>query len=317
MKKVLITGSNGFVGKALASALLKKDYEVVASVRQKTIDSETRLHEIITGDLSSKIDWTVATSNINVIIHSAARVHILDEKEKDPLTEFRKINVDATLNLATQAFRNGVKRFIYLSSVKVNGEQTEPDHCFSADDTPNPDGPYALSKYEAEKGLREIADEMGKEVVIIRPPLVYGPGVKANFEIMMHWLSRGIPLPLGAIKNQRSLVALDNLVDLILVCIEHPAAANQIFMVSDNDDISTSQLLDILGDALDAKKRLLPVPHNVLKMLAILVGRKDLIIKLCSSLQVDISKTRNLLDWNPPYNAKESLFKTAKEYNLH
>jgi UDP-glucose 4-epimerase len=233
------------------------------------------------------------------------------DKAADPLEEFRRVNVQGTLNLARQAAAAGVRRFVFISSIKVNGEATQLGRSFTADDAPAPLDAYGVSKMEAEQGLRELAAQTGMEVIIIRPPLVYGPGVKANFAAMMRWLQRGVPLPLGAIHNQRSLVALDNLVDLIVTCHTHPAAANQTFLVSDGEDVSTSELLRRMGQALDRPARLLPVPQSWLKLAAAMVGKSDVAQRLCGSLQVDISKTRQLLSWTPPLSLDQGLKRAA------
>ena len=238
----------------------------------------------------------------------------MQEVSTDPLTEFRRVNVQGTRHLAQQAAAAGVRRFVFISSIKVNGEATLPGKAFLADDVPAPLDPYGVSKMEAEQGLRDIAAQTGMEVVIVRPPLVYGPGVKANFQAMMRWLTRGVPLPLGAIDNRRSLVALGNLVDLIVTCIHHPAAANQTFLVSDGEDLSTTQLLRRMGQALGMPARLMPVPTSLLKLGASLVGRPAVAQRLCGSLQVDISKTRQLLGWTPPLSVDEGLKNAAEGY---
>jgi UDP-glucose 4-epimerase len=238
------------------------------------------------------------------------------EEAIDPLAEFRLINVEGTLELARQAALSGVRRFIYLSSIKVNGEQTLSGQSFTEQDVPAPADSYALSKLEAEESLRDLAKQTGMEVVIIRPPLVYGPGVKANFLNMMCWLHKGMPLPFASINNRRSLVALDNLLDLIVVCLEHPEAANQIFLVSDGDDLSTTELLRRMAHALGKPVRLMPVPVSLLKAGAGLLGRRDMAQRLCGSLQVDISKARTLLGWNPPISVEDGLSRTAQGF-LH
>jgi len=252
--------------------------------------------------------------NQDVVVHCAARVHVMNETAADPLVEFRKVNVMGTLNLAIAAAKNGVKRFIFISSIKVNGESTLPGHPFTADDVPAPCDPYGISKMEAEQGLRRLSEETGMEVVIIRPVLIYGPGVKSNFRSMMAWLVRGVPLPLGSIRNKRSLVSLENLVDLIATCINHPHAANQTFLVSDGEDVSTPELLTRMAQALDKSARLIPVPSSVLFYGAALVGRSAVAHRLCGSLQVDIGKTCSLLQWKPPYGVDEALAKTANDY---
>jgi nucleoside-diphosphate-sugar epimerase len=239
----------------------------------------------------------------------------MKDSSLDPLYEFRKVNVEGTLNLARQAVENGVKRFIFISSIKVNGEFTDSTHkVFQSDDKPNPIDPYGISKFEAEEGLRQLSKETGLEVIIIRPPLVYGPGVKANFLSMMKWVNRGIPLPLGSINNKRSLVALDNLVDLIVTCIHHPKAKNQTFLVSDGEDLSTSDLLKRMASAMNKKLLLIQIPVICLKLCAILIGRKNLSQRLMSSLQVDITKTRDLLGWNPPVSIDQAMLITAQAF---
>ncbi len=271
---------------------------------------------VVVEDINPSTDWSTALPGVDCVVHLAARVHVMHETATDALAAFRKVNVEGTLNLARQAADAGVRRFIFISSIKVNGEQTAPGQVFEADDQPMPQEPYGLSKWEAEQRLMELAEDSGMEVVIIRPPLVYGPGVKANLLSMMRWLAKGVPLPLGAIRNQRSLIALDNLIDFIRICIEHPAAANQVFLVADGEDLSTTELLMRFGDALGKPARLLPVPVWLLKVAAAMVGRRGIAQRLCGSLQVDISKARDLLGWTPPVSVDEALGETAREFKL-
>jgi nucleoside-diphosphate-sugar epimerase len=245
------------------------------------------------------------------VVHLAARVHVMADTAADPLEEFRRVNVQGTLNLARQAAVAGVRRFVFVSSIGVNCAETYR-RPFTAHDEVAPHSPYAVSKYEAELGLQALAAETGMEVVIIRPPLVYGPGAPGNFGSLLRWLKRGVPLPLGAIHNQRSLVALDNLVDLIITCLTHPAAANQTFLVSDGEDVTTTELLRRMGQALGRPAHLIPVPVSWLKLAAKLVGKPDVAQRLCGSLQVDIEKTRRLLDWTPPISLDEGLKKAAE-----
>ncbi|QZA80558.1 UDP-glucose 4-epimerase family protein [Deefgea piscis] len=305
---LLITGSNGFLGAALCTFLndIKIDY--------KSVSRRGYAGSISVGNIDAHTQWSEALRDIDVIVHAAARVHVMNDASLDPLTEFRKVNVEGTLNLARQAVAAGVSRFVFISSIKVNGESTELGLPFFADDLAVPLDPYGVSKYEAEQGLLQLAKETGLEVVIIRPPLVYGPGVKANFAAMMKWLNKGIPLPLGAIHNQRSLVALDNLVDLIVTCIDHPAAANQIFLAGDGEDLSTTELLQKMAKALDVSSRLIPVPMWCLQFGARLFGKQAMAQRLCGSLQVDISKARNVLGWRPPLTVDEALQKTADDF---
>ncbi len=309
-QKLLVTGANGFVGKALVSNLSKRG----ATVNEALRSGESSPHRFIIGDISPNTDWSETVNGCSSVIHLAARVHLMQDFSADRLAEFRHINVESTLNLARQAAHSGVRRFIFVSSIKVNGEETISSRSYASDDTPSPADPYGISKHEAEIGLKKIGEETGLEIVIIRPVLVYGSGVKANFLSMMRWLNKGIPLPFGAIHNKRSLVALDNLVDLIVTCIDHPAAANQTFLVSDDDDMSTTELLQRMATALGKPARLLPVPSGLLKAGAALLGKKDVAQRLLGSLQVDISKTKEVLGWVPPVSVDEALKKTAEDF---
>ena len=312
---ILVTGATGFVGRAVVQRLLVEDESqgVAVAVRREDPKLSERVLQHVTGDLESSTDWSVALDGVSAVVHCAARVHVMADTATNPLDEFRRVNVQGTLNLARQAAAAGVQRFVFVSSIKVNGEATQLGRPFTAADAPAPLDAYGVSKMEAEQGLREIALQTDMEVVIIRPPLVYGPDVKANFAAMMRWLRRGVPLPLGAIHNQRSLVALGNLVDLILTCLTHPAAANQTFLVSDSEDVSTTELLQRMGQAMGRPARLLPVPASWLKLAATLVGKPDVAQRLCGSLQVDIEKTRRLLGWTPPLSLAEGLKRAAGE----
>jgi UDP-glucose 4-epimerase len=318
MTRVLLTGASGFVGAAVQARLLDDPGYAVRSVyRRLPLSPFAGLEVCQVQGLEPHNDWQPALEGVDVIIHCAARVHVMDEREADPLEAFRRVNVRGTLRLAEQAAESGVRRFIYLSSIKVNGEGTLPGHPFSADDLPAPVDPYGISKLEAEQALLRLAAEMQMEVVIIRPVLVYGPGVKANFRSMMAWLNRGAPLPLGTITNKRSLVALDNLVDLIVTCIHHPCAANQVFLVSDDEDLSTSELLRRMARALGQPARLLPLPMWLLNVFAQILGKKAVSQRLCGSLQVDINKTKTLLEWTPVISVNGALEKTAKDFLEH
>ena len=313
---VLVTGANGFVGSALCNRFDKDGILVRGAVRSLSAQ-RGNVTGIGIGNISSETDWSVALRCTEQVVHLAARVHVMNDKSSDPLAEFRRVNVDGTANLARQAAATGVKRFIYLSSIKVNGEFTEVGRSFTASDTPAPQDHYGVSKHEAEQVLRQIACETGMEVVIIRPPLVYGPGVKANFESMMRWLARGVPLPLASTNsNCRSLVALDNLVDLIVTCLNHPAAANQTFLVSDGEDLSTTDLLRRMAIALGQPARLFYVPTRLLKLGATLINKPGIYQRLCESLQLDIVKTRQLLNWTPPLTVNVGLRRAAEGF-LH
>ena len=314
--RVLITGGGGFIGKALSHTMIKKGLTVAVSSRRKTTTTDHRLEHFQTGDLGSTTDWLLPLQGIDVVVHCAGRAHMMNDTALDPLAAFRAVNVEGTLNLARQAAAARVQRFVYVSSIGVNGVQSVPGKVFSEADQPNPHNAYALSKWEAEQGLLRVADETGLEVVVIRPPLVYGCDAPGNFGALIRAVQRGWPLPLGAIHNKRSLVALDNLVDLIITSLDHPAAANQTFLVSDGEDLSTTELLQRMGLALGRPARLIPVPTLLLKAGAALLGRRDMAQRLCGSLQVDITKTRTLLGWTPPISVDEGLRRAAQGF-LH
>jgi nucleoside-diphosphate-sugar epimerase len=284
---LLVTGGTGFVGQALVKRLGDQPMRLATRV--------------------DAAGWLKALVGITTVVHLAARVHVMHETKSDPLTAFRTVNAGGTLNLARQAAAAGVKRFVFISSVKVNGESSPPGRSFAETDAPNPQDAYGQSKHEAEQGLRQLSADTGMEIVIIRPPLVYGPGVKANFAALMRAVQRGWPLPLGAVHNQRSLVALDNLVDFIITCITHPQAANQTFLVSDGQDLSTTELVRGMAQAAGVPALLLPVPVWALQAGATLLGKGDAVQRLCGNLQIDISKARSLLGWVPPVSVEEGL----------
>jgi nucleoside-diphosphate-sugar epimerase len=311
--RVLVTGANGFVGSALISALVKKTgITVIAATRKSQIKFPKDVVASFIDSIEESQDWTAALDKVEVVIHCAARVHVIKNQSEDEIGEFHRINVLGTINLARQAARARVKRFIFLSSVKVNGELTQFGAIFFADQIPHPKDPYGISKMDAENALRLLGIETSMEMVIVRPPLVYGPGVKANFLSMMNWLQKGIPLPLGGVtKNRRSFVFLGNLVDMLITCINHPAAANQTFLVSDGEDLSTAELLARMALALGRPSKLIPLPAALVILGAKLVGRVGVAHRLCGSLQVDIEKTKNMLGWLPPVSLDEGLSQTA------
>ena len=301
---ILLTGATGFLGNRLV-AVLNSDpsIQLTAAVRCHVDIPVTAIFEVQT--LDADTDWSRALTNQKVVIHAAARAHITNDEVADPLEEYRRVNVYGTVNLAYQAADAGVKRFIFISSIGVNGNSNS--YPFTEDDTPNATELFALSKLEAEQGLWEVQNETGMEVVIIRPPLVYGPNAPGNFGSLMRWVERGIPLPLGAILNKRTLVALDNLVDLIITCIDHPAAANEVFLAGDGQDLSTTELLRGVAKAAGKPSRLFPISISFLTLAATLLGKKAVSQRLLGSLQVDISKARELLGWEPPISVEEGL----------
>lgn len=310
--RVLLTGANGFIGNALEQQLRSSlEHEVTPVVRHK-IDGLRSAKRV--GNLDGSTQWSNVLGGVDVVIHTAASIEVEKRSGSSLMSEFRRVNVEGTSNLARQAAQAGVKRFIFISSIKVNGELSPLGKLFTPDDQPVPQDPYGISKYEAEVDLNRLANETSMEVVIIRSPLVYGPGVKGNFASMVRMLERRIPLPLGAIQNKRSLVALDNLVDLIVTCIEHPDAANQTFLAGDGEDLSTTELLQRLGKALGKSARLLPLPASLLMFMAVLIGKKAIAQRLCGSLQVDISKTRRILGWEPPITVDEGLRRAVEGF---
>lgn len=310
MHSVLITGASGFVGKSLCVQMLRQGYSIRAAIRSTALPIENVEVELVE-TIDANTDWSNALAEADVIIHLAARVHVMKDHASDPLAEFRKVNVDGTLNLARQAAKACVKRFIFISSVKVNGEYTDTGAPFTELDKPHPQDAYGISKLEAELGLLKIAQETGMEVVIIRPPLIYGVGVKANFASLLSVVKRGIPLPLGAINNKRSFIYVENLVSFILHCVYHPLAANEVFLVSDGQDLSTTGLLKACASAMGVKSRLLPVPQKLIEVVAAMLGKRAVAQRLCGNLQVDITKARELLGWNPAYSVVDGLKVTA------
>lgn len=303
--RILVTGASGFVGRALCARLAAAGHAVIPAVRRKT----GLAREVMVGEIGRSTDWRAALEDCDVVVHLAARVHVMRDDVDDSLAAFRQVNTEGTLNLARQAAQAGVKRFVFVSSIKVNGEGR--DEPYRETDAPAPEDGYAISKWEAEQGLHEIARETGLEAVILRPPLVYGSGVKANFRRLLDTVARGWPLPLGAIHNRRSLLYLGNFVDAIRVCVEHPAAAGRTFLLDDGHPVSTPELIRALAWAMGRPARLLPVPVGVLRFVGTMLGKRAPVVRLTGSLYVDSSAIRSRLAWTPPYSMAEGLAETV------
>ena len=314
--KVLLTGATGFIGKALVAELIQQNFHISIIVRQKTNLFPDEVKQFVVGDFESNPDFSTSLAEIDCVIHLAGRAHVIDKAKASLLDEFRKVNTELTLNLAKQAVTARVERFIFLSSIRVNGNQnTQP---FLEIDIPNPQEPYAISKYEAEQGLINLAKNSNLEVVIVRPPLVYGNNVPGNFGRLVQWAGSRIilPLPLGAVNNARTLIAIDNLVSFIITCTLHPKAANEVFLISDDDNLSTTQLLKKIAKAFNKKALLLPIPVSWMVFVAKLLGKEADAVRLFSSLIVDSSKARDLLEWYPVTTMDEQLNKmTTNEKN--
>lgn len=311
--RFLITGANGFVGKPLCAELLRQGQSVRAAVRSANSPVEN-VEVTATGSIDGQTDWSDALRGVDVVIHLAARVHVMKDTAGDPLAEFLRVNLYGTSNLAEQAARAGVRRFVYVSSVKVNGEQTAETRPFAESDEPDPQDPYAISKWRAEQDLLRIANETGLEVVIVRPPLVYGPGVKGNFISLLAAIDRGIPLPLAGANNVRSLVYVGNLANALIACATHPAAAGQTYLVSDVADVSTAMLVDKIARALGRNSRAFHFSPALLRTMAAVLGRAEQVDRLFGSLRVNDEKLRRELSWFPPYTLEQGLRATADWY---
>lgn len=313
MKQILVTGANGFISRALIEKLLQSGYGVRGAVRAVYQDAALPLDTLAVGDIGWRTDWHEVLTDIDVVVHLAARAHVLKEQVSDPLVEFRRVNVGGTHSLVNQAVTAGVERFIYISSIGVLGNRT-PGRPFKEEDPPMPCTHYARSKWEAEQVLQEVAKNKGLEVIIIRPPLVYGPGNPGNFLRLIDWLDRGLPLPLANIQNCRSLVCVDNLVDFLICCIEAPRAANNVFHVTDGHDLSTPDIIRQIAHALGRPARLFPFPSTLLRFGASLTGMSNVVCRLMDSLTIDIGKARLMLGWTPPVSVDMGVGRAVRWY---
>ncbi|MDZ4099880.1 MAG: SDR family oxidoreductase [Methylophilaceae bacterium] len=310
LNKILITGANGFVGSVLNKVLAQRQFYVVPTQRSAVVVGLLESSAMAVGDINETTDWANVLKGVDVVIHLAARVHVMHEKAANPLTAFQEVNLHGTINLARQAATSGVKRFVYVSSIKVNGEYTDAKPFTELDD-PSPQDPYGISKWQAEQGLHAIGRETGMEIVIIRPPLVYGPGVKANFYNLLNIVSKALPLPLGSIKNSRSMIYVENLVDALILASTHPKAAGQTYLVSDGVDVSTPKLISMIAAAMKKPNRVFAFPVSLMRLAAKCIGKSLVIDRLSQSLVVDSSKIRNELGWRPPYTMEHGIHETV------
>lgn len=318
MSQVLVTGANGFVGRRVCSLLQKEGHAVRGAVRyydSRSVDrSDPVAGDIVPiGDIDGYTDWSGALDGIDIVVHLAARVHVIQEISKNPLESFRSVNVHGTERLARMAIERGVKRFVYISSISVHGNATVA-RAYLEEDEAQPISPYAVSKWEGELALRKIEKESDLELVIVRPPLVYGEGVGGNFLRMMQWAQKGLPLPLKSIRNKRSFIGIENLADLIACCVSHPEAAGETFLAADGEDLSTPDLIGRVAKLMGRSARLFPLPVDVIRALGRLAGQGDIVDRLCSSLRVDATKARSVLKWQPQTSLDVGLDRTVRWY---
>ena len=311
MPRILVTGASGFIGTGLCNRLLSEGFTVTAALRKPPIPfRDERIRPVFIGGINERTDWTSATAKIDFVVHLAGRAHVMKEHIVNPIAAYREVNVAGTVNLAKSAVKAGVKRFIYMSSVKVNGEENDQPYTEMKD--PRPKDAYGISKMEAELDLMKIASKSKMELVVIRPPLVYGPGVRANFLSLLKLVDYSIPLPLASIKNRRSFIYLGNLVDCVIKCLTHPAAAGRVYLVSDDQDISTPELIRIIADSMNRRAIFFPFPPALLQYAGHLFGRAEVVSRILGSLTIDMSRIKKETGWTPPYASKTGLINTAR-----
>lgn len=313
--KVLVTGATGFIGNAILQQLVSDGiHSVIASTRQLHANSLTGARYVKVGDLCAETNWLEALEKVDIVVHAAARVHVMDELAQNPLQEYRSVNVAGTLRLAEQAIAAGVRRFIFVSSIKVNGEENHLGRPFTSGDTPNPKDPYGVSKLESELALHHVCSESSMELTVIRPPLVYDPCVRANFLRLINAVYKGVPLPLASINNRRSLIGLSNFVDIIIKCLDHPNVAGKTYLVCDGEDLSSPELIKRIARALNCSSKLIPFPPTMLKLSGRLLGKSREIDRLVDSLEVDSLAIKHDLQWTPLYTVQQELNATAEWY---
>ena len=312
-RQALVTGANGFVGRTLCAEMLRRGWQVRGALRSSE-QLPDGAEVVAVGNIDGDTGWMNVLRGVDVVVHLAARVHVMKDAAADPLAEFLRVNLHGTKNLAMQAARSGVMRFVYVSSIKVNGERTTETQPYSESDAPDPQDPYGVSKWQAEQALQRIARETGLEIVIVRPPLVYGPGVKGNFARLLAAIDKGMPLPLAGAHNLRSLVYVGNLVDALIACATRPAAAGQTYLVSDGDDVSTAKLVERIAQALGRSSWSFYFPPGLLRVAAAVLGRSEQVDRLFGSLRVSDEKICSELAWVPPYSMEQGLRATADWY---
>lgn len=313
--RVLVTGASGFLARSLINMLLSQGlHDVIGSVRSSKSYVTSEIEIFVTGEINGDTAWDRVLEGVDVIIHTAARAHVIKDDVVDPASAFYEVNVSGTIALAAAAIRNNVKRFIFVSSIGVNGSSTSEDEAFSEVSIPNPMALYAISKYEAEQQLSQLVENSMMQLVIVRPPLVYAEDAPGNFGRLLKIVSTSFPLPFALVKNRKSFIYRENLSDFLCKCVDHPVAGGELFLVSDAEDVSTPELLTVLSRAMNKKLYLIPVPMWLMKGVTTLLGKTSIYEQLCDSLVIDSTKARTLLNWNPPFKVRDALRLTGEAF---